>query len=265
MTNTVTQGLNKMAQFLSAPRISQLLLVGTMSLSLAACSATERLANVGKIPEVSKIENPQLRPDYQPISMPMPAPQASVRQPNSLWDSSRQTFFKDQRAADVGDLLTVLVNIADEATFENESERTRNSSEGAGLPNMLGYEQALDRVLPQAVDNDNLVGLNADSVHRGAGTTEREEEVLTRLAAVITQILPNGNFVIHGRQEVRVNFEKRVVQVDGIIRPEDISVNNTINSEQIAEARIAYGGEGQLTDVQQPRYGQQVYDILFPF
>lgn len=233
--------------------------------SLSACGAGERLANVGKAPEMAKISNPHLAPDYQPVSMPMPPPKVAARQPNSLWDANRTAFFKDQRAADVGDILTVLIEISDEAQLENSSERSRSSTESAGLESLLGYEAALDAILPEAVDNNSLIGANADSAFAGEGEIEREEEITVELAAIITQVLPNGNFVIDGTQEVRVNFEKRILQVNGIIRPADISINNTINHNQIAEARIVYGGQGQVTDVQQPRYGQQVYDVLFPF
>ena len=130
----------------------------------------------------------------------------------------------------------------------------------------------MDRVLPEAINdatsgllNPDLLAFDSDSSHTGTGSVEREEEINVQLAALITQILPNGNMVIHGRQEVLVNFEKRILQIDGVIRPEDISVQNTVSYAQIAEARILYGGEGQITDVQQPRYGQQLYDIVFPF
>lgn len=233
--------------------------------ALSACGAGERLANVGQPPPMTKIENPQLKPDYQPISLPMPAPRVAAQQPNSLWDTNRKGFFKDQRAGQVGDILTVMIQINDTAEFDNQTRRSRNAGEGAGMSNFLGYEQALSRVLPEAVDNQNLIGFDANSTHQGRGNTEREEKVKVKLAALITQTLPNGNLAIHGRQEVRVNFEKRILQIDGVIRPEDISIHNTIEYDQIAEARIVYGGQGQLTDVQQPRYGQQVYDILFPF
>lgn len=233
--------------------------------SLSACSAVDRLANVGNPPPMTAIENPQLKTGYTPVSMPMPAPVIEEKQPNSLWASNRKNFFKDQRASNIGDILTVIINIQDEAELENETARSRNANEGAELPGFLGYEQALDRILPQAVDPDNLIEFGNESNHSGSGTIEREEEILMEMAAVVTQILPNGNLVIHGSQEVRVNYEKRILLVDGVIRPQDISTNNTINHDQIAEARIVYGGEGQITDVQQPRYGQQVYDILFPF
>jgi flagellar L-ring protein precursor FlgH len=246
-------------------QILSLVIALGLSTGLTACSSLDRLANVGQAPTMSRIENPQLRPNYQPVSMPMPAPAVEQAKPNSLWSSSRKNFFKDQRASEVGDILTVVVDIQDEATLENETSRSRSSNEGANMNNFLGYEGSLGRILPEAVSPSSLVGLTGSSNHTGTGDTEREEEIITRVAAVITQVLPNGNLVISGSQEVLVNFEKRILKVDGIIRPEDVSVDNTINHEQIAEARIIYGGEGQLTDVQQPRYGQQIYDILFPF
>lgn len=233
--------------------------------SLSACSAVDRLSNVGNPPQMTRVENPQLKPDYRPVSMPMPAPVVEKKQPNSLWASNRTTFFKDQRAANIGDILTVLIEIEDKAELDNETERTRDSGEGAQMGAMLGYESHLGQILPEAINPAALADLSSTSVSNGSGTIDREEKIEVKLAALVTQILPNGNMVIEGSQEVRVNFEKRILQVAGVIRPEDITTNNTIGYDQIAEARIVYGGEGQITDVQQPRYGQQVYDILFPF
>lgn len=239
---------------------------------LSACGAADRIANIGSAPEMTKIANPTTRKDYQPVSLPMPAPEKVVRQRNSLWSSDRPTFFKDQRATQVGDIITVLIDINDEAELENETERTRTSNEGSTLTNFLGYQNALDRVLPEDITdatgtlvNPDIIDLGSTSGHSGTGSVEREEEIAVRMAALVTQLLPNGNMVIHGRQEVLVNFEKRILQIDGVIRPEDITISNTISYDQIAEARIIYGGEGQITDVQQPRYGQQLYDIIFPF
>jgi flagellar L-ring protein precursor FlgH len=232
---------------------------------LTACGAGERLANIGKAPEMSGISNPVTQDGYTPVSLPMPAPRNISQQRNSLWASDRVTFFKDQRAADVGDIITVLIDIDDEAKLDNETERTRSSGESAALPKLGGIENNLKDILPESVDPTNLVDASADSSHKGSGTIDRKEEVELQLAALVTQILPNGNMVIHGQQEVRVNFEKRILSIDGVIRPQDITVNNTISYQQIAEARIGYGGQGQITDVQQPRYGQQLYDVIFPF
>ncbi len=237
----------------------------SMIVFLTACGAAERLANVGAAPELSRIENPAESGEYTKVSMPMPAVVDVAREKNSLWAGSRQTFFKDQRATNIGDILTVVIEIDDEAELENETERSRTADEGVALNNALGLESQLGKVLPESVIGSDLVDANSTSRSRGSGSTEREEQIDVRLAATVTQILPNGNMVIQGRQEVRVNFEKRILELAGVIRPEDITTDNTISHEKIAEARISYGGKGQITDVQQPRYGQQVYDILFPF
>lgn len=232
---------------------------------LSGCATADKLSKVGKAPEMSAIANPVTQDNYQPVSLPMPAPTKVVREKNSLWQSDRVTFFKDQRAKDIGDIITVLIDIDDEAEMDNSTQRSRSGQEGAGLDALLGYEQALNRLLPEAVNNTNLAQADSSSSYSGNGAIEREDKIEMRMAALITQVLPNGNMVIHGKQEVLVNFEKRILAVDGVIRPEDISVQNTVQYDQIAEARVVYGGEGQISDVQQPRYGQQVYDVIFPF
>lgn len=232
---------------------------------LTACSTFDRLANVGEAPALSPIENPTLKPGYQPVSVPMPDPVTTVRQPNSLWVSGSKSFFKDQRASQVGDILTVVIDLDESAEMENTSTRSRSSTENTGIDAMLGYEESFNRLLPEAIDNTNLLQMDTESEASGTGSIDREEKIELRVAALVSQILPNGNLVINGRQEVRVNFEVRELQIAGIIRPEDIQSDNTIVYDKIAEARIAYGGRGQITDVQQPRLGTQVIDVLMPF
>ena len=129
----------------------------------------------------------------------------------------------------------------------------------------FGFEAQLDQFFPDDINTSSLVDADSSGSHRGTGTIERGEEIELQVAAIVSQILPNGNLVIQGRQEVRVNFEVRELQITGVIRPEDITSGNSISSEKIAEARISYGGRGQITDMQQPRYGQQFFDIIFPF
>jgi flagellar L-ring protein precursor FlgH len=214
---------------------------------------------------MTQIQNPAADPNYRPVSMPMPAPVLEGREPNSLWRTGSRAFFKDQRASRVGDLVTVLITIDDKAKINNQSTRTRNNTENAGIGAFFGYDLAMDRILPQAIDPTNVVDLSARTGNDGKGTIDRAEQINLKVAAVITQILPNGNMVVHGRQEVRVNYEIRELQIAGMIRPEDISSLNAISYEKIAEARIAYGGRGQITDFQQPRYGQQLLDVLMPF
>ena len=232
---------------------------------LAGCSAADRLADVGRAPALSAIENPTAAPGYRPVDMPMPTPEPAVYNANSLWRTGSRAFFNDQRAARIGDILTVNVAITDSAKLDNESERSRDNNEGFQLNALFGLESVITRALPADASADALVNLDSDSASEGSGSIDREEQITTTIAAVVTQILPNGNMVIEGRQEVRVNFEKRELIVAGVVRPEDIASDNTIESSKIAEARISYGGKGHISDVQQPRYGQQVMDILLPF
>lgn len=231
---------------------------------LAGCGTADQLANVGKPPALNAIQDPTTTPGYRPVQMPMPEPQQAHYNPNSLWQSGSRAFFKDQRASQVGDILTVVVTIDDEAEFENTTQRSRTEANGAGVGGALGT--AIDTVfLPAGMAASNLGDVNSNSNFQGSGSVDREETLTTTIAAVVTQVLPNGNLVIEGRQEVRVNFEVRELIVAGIVRPEDITANNRIASEMIAEARIGYGGRGQITTVQQPRVGNQVLDILLPF
>lgn len=244
---------------------ARLVLTMLAALTLSACGAGERIANIGKAPDLSPISNPTTDPNYVPVRMPMPAPRVDETQPNSLWQAGSRTFFRDARASQVGDILTVKIEIDDEASISNETQRSRANSESAEAPNILGYGGTLDGLLPDDLDLDNLIDLGSDSSSAGAGSVARGEQIELQLASVVTDVLPNGNLVIYGRQEVRVNFEVRELAIAGIIRPSDITSSNTVSYEKIAEARISYGGRGQITDVQQPRYGQQLYDIIFPF
>jgi flagellar L-ring protein FlgH len=239
-----------------------------LAVALGGCSGTlDRLSNVGAPPPQSAIENPaKARP---PVQMPMPTPVAVERQANSLWQPGARAFFKDQRASTVGDIVTVTINIADTATLENSSARSRTNSEGAGLPSFLGYD--VGKIVKQLPgknargDASNLVEANSSSSSSGTGSIERRETIALRVAAVVTQILPNGNLVVVGSQEVRVNSENRILQVAGVVRPQDIRSTNEIPHDRLAEARIQYGGKGQITDVQRPRWGQELFDIVFPF
>lgn len=234
-------------------------------LVLPGCSAFDRLANIGEPPALSAIKNPTEQPGYRPVRLPMPVPAAVVHAPNSLWRSGARAFFKDQRAHQVGDILTINVKIDDKAELENTTTRSRNNSEAAGINAIAGFDKILKKFLPKDADLANLADASSSNSSLGSGKIDRDEEIETTIAAIVTQVLPNGNLVIEGRQEIRVNFEKRVMIVAGIVRPEDISADNTVASANIAEARISYGGKGQITDVQQPRFGQQVLDVLLPF
>lgn len=249
--------------------ITRTLLVCLMLSGLTACGAGERLKNVGKEPKLSAISNPKSQPGYRPVQMPMPTnTKAASYSPNSLWQTGSRAFFKDQRANKIGDILTVEVKITDKAKIDNASKRSRSNSDSVGMSGSIGgklFSDILPSAISSGIDPKALADSTSSSNSEGTGEIDRSEDITTSVAAVVLQVLPNGNLVIEGRQEIRVNFEVRELLVAGIVRPEDISSNNTIASEKIAEARIAYGGRGQISDVQQPRYGQQVMDIILPF
>jgi flagellar L-ring protein FlgH len=232
---------------------------------LIACSTLSKLDQIGQTPALSAVENPTAAPGYKPVQMPQPVPVPIATTQNSLWRSGSRAFFKDQRASQIGDILTVHVAITDKAKFNNETVRSRKNKENLGISNLFGLSAQFKNFIPGAVDPTKLVGATSDSSSDGIGTVDRKEEIVTDIAAVVTQVLSNGNLVIEGKQEVRVNFEIREMIVAGVVRPEDIEAGNVIQSAKIAQARIAYGGRGQLTDVQQPRYGQQVLDAVLPF
>ncbi|WP_371312020.1 flagellar basal body L-ring protein FlgH [Pseudovibrio flavus] len=240
------------------------LLVTACCLLTAGCTMSNDLAKVGQEPVLTAIQDPTTMPGYRPVQMPMPSKQPEHYNANSLWRSGNRAFFQDQRAKRVGDILTVVVTISDEAAFDNSSTNTRSNSREHGAGGALGA--AINTVaLPAGASADAMASVNSQSAFNGSGSIDRKEELKTTVAAVVTQILPNGNMVIEGRQEVRVNYEVRELIVGGVVRPQDISSDNTIDSQKIAEARIGYGGRGQITAAQQPRYGNQVLDIVLPF
>ncbi len=229
---------------------------------LSGCAYLDRLKDVGQPPPLSVVDNPTTRPGYKPVQMPMPAAQPASYNPNSLWRNGSRAFFKDQRAHQVGDILTVKVNITDKAIIDNETKRSRDSKNDSNIDSFFAKPKVpiLNTPAPTPVfKSDSAISTD------GKGSVNRSEALVTNVAAVVTQVLPNGNLVIEGKQEIRVNFEIRELIVAGIVRPEDIESDNTIESTKIAQARIAYGGHGQITDMQQPRYGQQVLDVLLPF
>lgn len=231
---------------------------------LSGCNAAERLSRAGEMPPLTPIQNPQHARQTYPISMPTPRPRVAQRGENSLWQSGARAFFKDQRAREIGDLLTISVNLNDTADIDNHTKHSRSSSQDVGVKNLGITSEKIASLIP-GVDPTKIIGLSTAPGHEGKGSVKRSEKLVFRVAAVVTQVLPNGNLVVSGRQEVRVNYEVRDIAITGVIRPEDINANNTIDSSKIAEARISYGGRGQLSDVQQAPWGHQLIGALTPF
>ncbi len=247
---------------------AQILLLSLTALSLSACTSVDRLSMVGKTPKLSDIDAndiPQREASlaYQDMQGgAVVGTKGAAHQDTSLFRTGSKAFFRDQRAARLGDILTVRINIADKAQVDNTTTRTRTNSENAQAPSLFGLESL---AAGTAINPSNLANLGSQSRSTGNGQIQRADTINLTVAALVTGVLPNGNLLIKGRQEVRVNFEVRELIIAGIVRPEDITRDNTIMHTQIAEARIAYGGRGQLSDVQQARYGQQILDAVMPF
>jgi flagellar L-ring protein precursor FlgH len=225
--------------------------------ALSACSAVDRIESIGQAPKMAEVGNPAGREIVAAI--PKPAPITHVN--NSLWQANATSFFHDPRASNIGDVITVNVSTSDAAKLSNTTSRSRTNSEDANMTNLFG----LEKVLPSSMDPTSLVKMGSDNSNVGAGAVSRSEAINLTLAALVAQVLPNGNLVIDGHQQVLVNNEMRDMRVSGIVRREDITQDNTVNLTQIAEARISYGGKGTVSDVQQPRYGSQLFDILMPW
>src|SRR5271170_4840384 len=238
-------------------------LLSTVAVINSGCSSIDRLKASGEQPPLSALDNPTTKPGYKPVQMPMPTPQPASYNPNSLWRNGSRAFFNDQRAHIVGDILTVKVNINDTAQFQDQTQLSRTSTEDTEITNFIGANtigNAAKAVLP-----GSILTASGNSQMNGQGNINRNDQLLTNVAAVVTQLLPNGNMVIEGKQEVRLNTEVRELIVAGVVRPEDIQSDNTIELPKIAEARLAYGGRGTLTNIQTERWGQQVVDIILPF
>lgn len=237
-----------------------------MILLLTGCNMAERLSEVGDPPLMSQIQNPTLVDDYKPVTMPMPAPELTSQNSNSLWQTGSRAFFKDQRASRVGDILTVNVNIEHKSSLDGKVESERNNSlTGASIGTLFGHENKLKKIFPNTVDKDNLVNYNFHPQMKTKTKTQYDNKLSFKVATSIIDILPNGNLVIQGRQEVRDRGEVYVIDLKGIVRREDISSGNTIDYTKIAEARISRTSRGQISDLNGTPWGSEALNKILPF
>ncbi|MEM7522254.1 MAG: flagellar basal body L-ring protein FlgH [Pseudomonadota bacterium] len=251
----------------------------TYGVCLLAISACGRLDHIGQPPPFtpagqSTAAETSVAPERVALATPAPmaARTAAIQSPPavqvrprtaSLWRSGPASLFGDRRAQGRGDILTVVIEIDEEAAISNATERSRTANEDLAVGALLGLPDLVQDLT--GIDIGNAAQVSSGAAHAGDVSVRRTEEIALRLAATVAEVLPNGHFVIVGSQEVRVNFELRDLRVHGVVRPEDISRGNEITYDKIADARISYGGRGQITDVQQPRYGQQIADVILPF
>jgi len=231
-------------------------------LALGACTG---LADVGRAPEFSPLEGSYQHHAMYSNPLPQDADPDAPSDEASLWTSGRSSLFGDRRAELRGDILTVVIEIDEKAEISNKTDRSRSSGQTMGVPSLFGIPQRLDAELPAGATLADAVSITSQSSYQGDGSVARNEKLTLRVAATVVEELPNGVLRIEGQQEVRVNFEMRELIVTGYVRPTDISRQNEITYDKIAGARISYGGRGQITAVQQPRYGDQIVDAILPF
>lgn len=234
-------------------------------LAIVVLTSCGRIAAVGRAPDFSPLEGSNQHHAMYSNPLPLDAAPDGPTDASSLWTAGQSSLFGDRRAERRGDILTVVIEIDESASISNDTERSRSGRESLEIPELLGIPQRLDPKLPTGASLANAVDTTSASNYAGNGSVQRNEELTLRVAATVVEELPNGVLRIEGQQEVRVNFELRALLVSGYVRPDDISRQNEITYDKIAGARISYGGRGQITDVQQPRYGQQITDILLPF
>lgn len=240
------------------------LLIGAalIALSLSACG---RVSQIGQAPDMTE---PESSVEFQAMTSQGYGSQELPDRPDSaasLWTSAQNSLVADRRASTRGDILTVVIEIDDRAEIQNSSGRSRSSADKVSIPSMMGLPQRIDEVLPEGASMDELAEAKASSSFKGSGNISRRDKLTLRVAATVVDRLPNGVLRIQGTQEVRVNYEVRELTVSGFVRPSDIGRRNEISYDRIAGARISYGGRGQISDVQQPRYGQQIADIVLPY
>ena len=229
---------------------------------LCACSTA---GQVGRAPEFSALEGSYQHHAMYSNPLPQSADPDAPSDAASLWTSGRSSLFGDRRAELRGDILTVVIEIDDKAEISNQTDRSRSSDQSMSIPSLFGIPQRIDPTLPEGASMAEAVETASGSSYQGDGSVKRNEKLTLRVAATVVEELPNGVLRIEGQQEVRVNFELRELIVTGYVRPTDISRQNEITYDKIAGARISYGGRGQITDVQQPRYGDQIVDQILPF
>lgn len=234
-------------------------------IAFIAVTACGRLEQVGKAPDFSPLEGSYQHHAMYSTPLPDDLVPETPTDASSLWTAGRSSLFGDRRAAQRGDILTVVIEIDDKAEISNSTGRSRAGTESMGVPSLLGIPQRLDGAIADGATMADAVDTKGSSSYKGSGNVSRNEKLTLRVAATVVEELANGVLRIEGQQEVRVNYELRELIISGYVRPVDISRQNEITYDKIAGARISYGGRGQISDVQQPRYGQQVADILLPF
>lgn len=244
----------------------KLLVLLLLTFVITSCQSTfDQIKRIGRQPDFSKLRIPDTSGTKHQNRERNVEYETRVAQTNSLWQPGSTTFFKDNRSWTVGDIVRVVVQIQDKANLDNSTNQSMKNDDRLSLSNLMGKENAVKQILSADNTAADLVKSGSDRKFGGSGSIKRQEDITTEIAAIVMQVLPNGNLVVQGHQEVRVNYELREVKVAGIVRPQDIRANNSVQLSQIAEARVSYGGRGTVSDIQKKPIVSEILDIVAPF
>ncbi len=210
-------------------------------------------------------------PSPMPPMLPDPeimTPEEQAANPGSLYDDSGADFlFSDNRARRVGDI--VLVSIVENATAKNKAETStdKESTTEFGVSSFFGKNKVGIGPLsiPGAVGDTPLLGTSSTTKFDGTGETKRENQFTATIACRVIKVLPGGLLQVEGARETRVNDEVQYIVLSGLVRPMDVDADNTVKSTQLANARLAYYGEGSVADKQKPGWFVRLMDNVWPF
>jgi flagellar L-ring protein precursor FlgH len=207
-------------------------------------------------------------PTYtQPLPEVRPEDMAPLKQPvttGSLWTDSRGDLFSDNKARNLGDILTVVIVEEARASKKATTETDRKSSASADITKFLGLETKIADIFKNS-DAKNLISTNYENDFEGSGTTTRKEDLVATLTTQVVGVFPNGNLGIAGKKKVTVNNEDQYILLTGIVRPMDITADNLIDSKYILDAEISYTGKGVISDRQKPGWMTRLLDHVWPF
>lgn len=233
------------------------LFIAAIALMLASCSPYQA-------PETTTIDSSMQEDFTKDVIADYLATHSEEKSPGSLWQTGSKGFFKDNRARQIGDIITVQIGVSITANTTANTSATQTNNSQSGISSLLNLTDNITHA-GLVTGAAGLLDSESDRSFKGSGSTDRKDSLNTTIAATVTQVLPNGHMVIRGKREVVINYEKQMLEIAGIVRPEDVSATNTISSDQIAQARVSYGGQGTVNEVQQKKWGIRFLDRWMPF
>ncbi|MDR1051235.1 MAG: flagellar basal body L-ring protein FlgH [Deltaproteobacteria bacterium] len=193
-------------------------------------------------------------------------PDPAVKTEGSLFsEDSRPNFFSDMKAERVGDIITINIVETSRASKTANTSTRRSNDVNASVDSLFGLEAPGKLPTPLGMNLAAGVQGGYSSQFSGTGSTSRNENITAKISARIVQVLPNDNLVVRGSQEILVNNEKQYITIQGVVRPADVATDNSVLSTYLADARIEYTGQGDLTNKQREGWLSRALDKIWPF